>query len=64
MDSKITMASAMLGEGYRATGRTVQRVGLHDLSLEEIRLSAIGAGQSADDDSQRAPQQEGGVPHP
>jgi opine dehydrogenase len=42
MDSLITIASTMHGCDYHAEGRTVQRLGIANLSLKQLRLLAIG----------------------
>lgn len=42
MDGIIHLASLMTGEDFWATGRTVERLGLQDTSLRELRLLAIG----------------------
>ncbi len=44
MASLITMANVVSGEDYFATGRTVERLGLQDMTLEEIRAHVIGVG--------------------
>lgn len=46
MTSLITMANVMNGEDYFATGRTVERLGLQDMTLEEIRAHVIGVSGS------------------
>ena len=42
MDALIALASAMHDRDYYAEGRTVERLGITDLSLKQIRLLAIG----------------------
>jgi opine dehydrogenase len=42
MDSIIDLASAMTGTDFRATGRTVQSLGLTGMSVRDLRLLAIG----------------------
>ncbi|MFQ6132661.1 MAG: NAD/NADP octopine/nopaline dehydrogenase family protein [Armatimonadota bacterium] len=42
MDCIIGLASVMREEDYWATGRTVERLGLQDMSLRELLLLAIG----------------------
>ncbi len=42
MDAFITLASTMHGTDYRAAGRTVERLGIADLDLKQLRLLAIG----------------------
>jgi opine dehydrogenase len=42
MDSLITLASSMHGLDYHAEGRTVEKLGIADLDLKQIRMLAIG----------------------
>jgi len=42
MDSLITLANAMHGLDYYAEGRTVEKLGIADLDLKQIRMLAIG----------------------
>jgi len=42
MDSFITLASAMHERDYWAEGRTVEKLGIQDMDLKQIRLLAIG----------------------
>lgn len=42
MDCLITMASAMNNHDYIAEGRTVEKLGIADMDLKQIRLLAIG----------------------
>lgn len=44
MDSLIALASAMHGRDYLAEGRTLDKLGISDLSLQQLRLFAIGEG--------------------
>lgn len=37
MDAVISLANAMMGKDYRASGRTLEKLGLVDCSVEEIR---------------------------
>lgn len=46
MDSLITLASTMHGRDYRAEGRTVERLGIDQLDLKQLRLLAIGEHES------------------
>jgi opine dehydrogenase len=42
MDGLIHLASTMMGEDYWETGRTVERLGIADMSLPELRALAVG----------------------
>ncbi len=42
MDGIIHLASTIMGEDYWATGRTVERLGIADMSLRDLRTLAIG----------------------
>ncbi len=42
IDSIIQMASVIMGEDYSTTGRTMERLGIADMSLRELRALAIG----------------------
>ncbi len=42
MDSIIHLASTMMGEDYWETGRTVERLGIAEMSLRELRTLAVG----------------------
>lgn len=63
MDSIITIASVMMGKDYRATGRTMERLGLQDLPLEDIRLLAIGTELASEEETTAVPFGEGVAPH-
>jgi len=43
--SVIQLASALLGEDFAATGRTVERLGIAGLTLQEIRRLAVDGGR-------------------
>lgn len=42
MDTFITLASSVMECDYRQEGRTMEKVGIADLTLQQIRLIAIG----------------------
>jgi opine dehydrogenase len=44
MDAFIELASVMHQRDYRSEGRTMEKLGLADLNLKQLRLLAIGEG--------------------
>lgn len=44
MDSFIAIASAMHGRDYRAEGRTLEKLGIDEMDIQQLRMLAIGEG--------------------
>ena len=63
MTSLITMANVVSGEDYFVSGRTVERLGLQDLWLEEIRSHVIGAGETGCSAARPSPSREELAPY-
>jgi len=66
IESIVTLATAMTGTDFRAMGRTIESLGLQDMSVRDLRLLAIGSevGAQADErepEAAMAPAASGGV---